>query len=57
MDLQNRLKQKQVTKAELARHFNVHWNTVNNWCKNPENLKLSLINDISTYLDNSNYKN
>lgn len=51
MNLENKLKESGVTKAELSRYFNVHWNTVNNWCKNPKNLKLSLIDKINNYLN------
>lgn len=50
MDLTKKLKENNVSKADLARHFDVHWNTVNNWCKNPNNLKLSLIDKINSYL-------
>lgn len=51
MDIKDRLNNKNLTKADMARHFKVHWNTVNNWCNNPKNLKISLAEEINKYLE------
>lgn len=50
MDLKQILTENNVTKAELARFFGVHWNTVNNWCKNPKNMKVGLIEQINDFI-------
>ena len=46
MDLTKELKENNITKTELSKRLGVTWQTVHNWCKDPDNLSIKKINNI-----------